>query len=84
MDNTFDIEIIFNNQPLSFPAEFLSSGYTYKINVDVKGQLITFEPDEERNFRAIIPYDEAGDSHKIDKEMVEAIALQLMALFKDS
>jgi len=36
-------------------AKLIVTGYTHKFGVDVNGQNIIFEPDEERNYRAVIP-----------------------------
>jgi hypothetical protein len=83
LDNTFEIPLTYKSKDINFPAEYISSGYSYKINVDVFGQIISFEPDEERNFRALISYDMLGDRDAIDKELIEEIAHQLIILFKD-
>ena len=42
-------------------ASLVVTGYTHKFNVDVNGQIIVFEPDEERNYRAVIPYDDINN-----------------------
>ena len=83
MGGNFDIPLKYKSKDISFPAEYISTGYSYKINVNVFGQIISFEPDEERNFRAIINIYDASETEKIDKNLVEKIALQLILLFKD-
>jgi hypothetical protein len=83
MDNTFEIPLTYKSKDISLPAEYISTGYSYKINVDVFGQVISFEPDEERNFRALVSYEDIQEARKVDKTLVEEIARQLVVLFKD-
>lgn len=83
MDNSFEIPLTYKSKNINFPAEYISTGYSYKINVDVFGQVISFEPDEERNFRALISYDAIHEADGVDKNLVEQLALQLIVLFKD-
>lgn len=54
MDEPFDLPVEYNGKKLIFRARLLRRGYSYKIHVQVDRQEIIFEPDEERNFRAII------------------------------
>ena len=35
MDNCFDIPLTYKSKEIIFPAEYISMGYSYKINVDV-------------------------------------------------
>jgi len=58
------------------------TGYTYKIQVDVFGKLIAFEPDEERNFRAVMSMDDLQDGSKIDKELLMQIAKAIESIVK--
>ena len=81
-DNSFDVTLNYKNKDISFPAEYISTGYSYKINVDVYGQIISFEPDEERNFRAFLNYDDLSHYDVVDKTLIEQIAHELILLFK--
>lgn len=80
-DNSFDVTINYKNKDISFPAELISAGYSYKINLDVYGQIISFKPDEERNFRALMSYDDVEGIDKIDKVLIEIISRKLILLF---
>lgn len=82
MDNSFEIPLTYESKDILFPAEYISTGYGYKINVDVLGQTISFESDEERNFRALMNNEDIPKSDKIDKALVEQIVNQLVLLFK--
>jgi hypothetical protein len=57
MAESFTVTVSWKNQDRSFEAELRMLGYTYKIAVIVDGIEVIFEPDEERNFRAMIPPD---------------------------
>lgn len=54
MDDTFDLPVTYKNRELIFNAKLSQFGYSYKFEVGVNGITVLFEPDEERNFRAII------------------------------
>ena len=55
MNEEFEIPIVYDNKQYHFKARLLQLGsYTYKIQVNVNGTEVLFEPDEERNYRAYI------------------------------
>jgi hypothetical protein len=70
----FELPVFYNNQQSNFPARLLTYGYSYKIEVDINGTKVLFEPDEERNWRALIAYEEIEKNKNIDKGLLEAIA----------
>jgi len=74
MDKVFDIPVLYNNKELSFPGQLLNYGYSYKIEVNINGTKILFELDEERNWRALIPYEEGKDNKNISTVILKAIA----------
>lgn len=80
MDNNFEVPVTYRNQDLVFMAKFVQLGYSYKFEVDLNGILVFFEPDEERNFRAIIDSD--NDGRMIDRELVELVMESLSELMK--
>lgn len=82
MDNFFEIPVTCNSNEFDFAAELIPYGYSYKIEVDVFGKIISYERDEEQNFRAIINADDLQETGMIDKVLLEAIANQLIVLFK--
>ena len=81
-DNQFELQVEYNGQKLMLKASLLVTGYTHKFNVDVNGQSIIFEPDEERNYRAVIPYDELDNNKNINKELLKAIAISIEEILK--
>lgn len=82
MDDTFDIPVTYKNQELIFNSKLLQSGYSYKFEVDVNGNSVLFEPDEERNFRAIIDPSINHGHNKIDVELIKLIAESLASILK--
>ncbi|MDB5262850.1 MAG: hypothetical protein JWQ14_2131 [Adhaeribacter sp.] len=85
MDNSDDyleIPVTYKGQELSFPAKFLMSGYNYKIQVEVEGQLIMFEVDEERKFRALLNEAQLQKGIKVDVALLQVIAIVLESVVK--
>ena len=82
MDYDIEVPVIYKNQNLISYAKFIQFGYSYKFEMEVNGILNSFEPDEERNFRAMIdPLIDYGNQ-KIDKELIQLIAEALAAMLK--
>lgn len=82
MDADLEVPVTYKNQELIFNAKFIQFGYSYKFDVDVNGILVSFEPDEERNFRAIIDPTIDHANHKIDKELIQLIAEALATMLQ--
>ena len=74
MDEGFELPVTYKGEDLLFPAALLHTGYTHRFKVDVYGQEVFFEPDEEKNYRAII------DPEKVDKD----ISLELLKAIVES
>jgi hypothetical protein len=77
MDEGFELPVLFNNVELSFPAKLLNYGYSYKLEVDIEGEKILFEPDEERNWRALTTAADLSTNKKISIDLLKAIALSI-------
>ncbi len=63
-----------------FNAQFARTGYLHKITVMIDDVEVIFEPDEERNYRAISADVEKRNS--IDPALVAAVVLALEENFK--
>lgn len=74
MEEYFEIPVTYQGQELAFTSRLLMTGYTHKIEVEVDGQLILFEPDEERNYRAILDQSQLEKGIRVDAELLQAIA----------
>ena len=81
MPESFLLPVHYKNKDLQFESELRVYGYSYKIAVNVNGTEIIFEPDEERNYRAVLS-DLEIDKQKIDIELIRLIAAEIEANFK--
>jgi len=82
MDDLFELPVSFNNTELNFPARILNYGYSYKLEVDIDGTKLLFEPDEETNWRALIAYEELTANKKINVRLLQAIAWSIEKILK--
>jgi hypothetical protein len=82
MDEEFELPVSFNNKTLNFTARLLYYGYSSKLEVDIDGSQVLFEPDEERNWRALIAYEELNANKKISAELLKAIACSIEEILK--
>lgn len=82
MNDDLEIPVNYKNRELIFIAQFIQFGYSYKFEVDVNGTAVFFEPDEERNFRAIIDPSIDNVNRKIDRVLIELIMESLTEMIK--
>lgn len=78
-ESTFELPLVYEGKEWLLPARFVQMGYTYKIFIDVNGQEIIFEPDEERNLRTII---ENQNDKLVSAGLVKAIGAALESQLK--
>lgn len=78
MTEPFELPVTYKGEIHLLEAELQSWGYSHRIIVKVDDQSITFEPDEERNYRAIVA---PGESFR-DTDMLASITETLEASFK--
>ena len=76
----FEIPITYKGLNREFSAKVLHLGYVYKIQIEVDEVVVLFEPDENRQFRAVLADPEAV-AKSVDKELIETIAQTLDSLF---
>ena len=80
MAELFTLTFSYLNNEKEYNAELQVYGYSYKIAVTIGDTVVFFEPDEERNFRAV--FAEPDTKMDIDKGLLQAIAMQLEEAFK--
>lgn len=79
MNDPFELPVTYKGTEMSFPAGLLQQGYLHCFQVNINGQIVVFEPDEERNYRALV--DPAlMDKMKVDIDLLQEIALALQRL----
>jgi hypothetical protein len=81
MADRFELPVEYNGKEVLFPAELLPMGYTHKIKVAVEGIDVLFEPDEERNYRAVMGDEDRDKADYVNKELLQAISETLHELF---
>jgi hypothetical protein len=64
---TFSLDILHNGKQHTIHGSLLQLGYTHKIYLDVEGVEVVLEPDEERNYRAVVTPELAD---KVNKELI--------------
>jgi len=83
MEEEFELPVKYKLEELMFNAKLIVTGYTHKFSVDVNGQIIVFEPDEEKNYRAVINYDNINNEINIDKNLLKVIAASIEEIVRD-
>lgn len=76
----FELPLWFNGQEMLLPAEFQPWGYSHRITVMIGDLAVVFEPDEERNYRALI-VDAGNGMPAVKTEMLQCVSETLTELF---
>ena len=72
MNEMFDLPVTYQGEELLLPAQLLQSGYIHQFKVEVNGQEVVFENDEEGNYRAMVDAEKVAK--RIDVGLLKAIA----------
>ena len=80
MDEPFELPVEFKGEELQFPAQLKQFGYKHRFVVAVFGQDVFFEPDEERNYRALIDPEQLEANKKLNVDLLQAIAVGIEAV----
>ncbi len=81
-DEYFAIPVTYKGEERDFTSRLLMSGYTHKLEVEVDGYLISFEPDEDQNYRAILDETQLNKHAQIDIGLLQAIAQVIESTIK--
>ena len=82
MNEAFKIFLNYKGEEVLLPAEFIVLTHVFKVRIDIKGQEIIFEPDEEGKFRAIVDTKSSMNSLKIEVDLLKAVADKLERMCK--
>lgn len=80
MDQPLILPVLYKGIENAYPVSLVPMGYTFKLIVVVDGVAVTFERDEEMNFRALTAPDLTPESSKIDPLLLGAISNALSDL----
>jgi hypothetical protein len=70
----FELPVTYKGEEILFNSSLQVTGYAHRFIVDVYGQSVIFEPDEERNYRAIISTEDLNSNKNIDPELLKIIS----------
>ena len=80
MADTILLPVEYNGAEKEYPTEIFRYGFTHKIQVTIGDEIVTFEPDEEGNYRASVSPESTAT---IDKSLLEEISKTLVFLFSE-
>lgn len=81
MPETFDLPIWYKEKEIMLPAELQAWSTSHRIIVYIEDFPFTFEPDEERNYRAVVLLEDRANAEKVDQELLQVVAETLRDLF---
>jgi hypothetical protein len=70
----FELTVAYKGKQETYTGQLLAFGYSYKIIILIGDTPVTFEPDEERNFRAIVPPEQV---HQTDPNLLQLLAEEI-------
>lgn len=82
MEESFFLDVDYKGETMEFEGWLLVTGYQHKIEMDLFGTKVLFEPDEERNYRAVVGVDDLNN-RKLDRYLFQAVAERLESLLKN-
>lgn len=81
MDDYFVVPVSFQGRQIEFETRLLLQGYIHRLEVIVDDIPVLFEPDEERNYRALVSIEQLnGKGKNLNKGLLQAIAEVLKSL----
>jgi hypothetical protein len=82
IDEQFELPVEFKGEQVLLKASLIVTGYTHKFSVNINGQTVIFEPDEERNYLARLDYNNLNDGKNLDLELIREITIVIEELVK--
>lgn len=77
MEERILITVPYKGTEKEVAIQWLPMGYTHRFLANIDGVDVYFEPDEERNYRVVLPPEVAGNDVKINLELVKAVTTVL-------
>ena len=83
MDELFLLEVNYKGEQLKYDTELRNFGYIQRIVVDIDGLMVSFETDEEGNYRALVSPEQVNSKdNKLEVGLLQAIAQKLEDLHR--
>jgi len=71
MPDSFKLPIDYKGEEKEYPAQIFRFGFTHKVQVEIDSTMVTFEPDEEGNYRATL---DSVSTTNIPKDLLKEIS----------
>jgi hypothetical protein len=68
------ITVPYKGAQKEFEIQLEVTGYTYRIKVIIDEVIVFFEPDEEKQYRAVVLYEHVQEGKTLDPVLLQAIA----------
>lgn len=81
MPESFELPVSYKGKELMLPAELQAWSTSHRVVVFIEDFPFVFEPDEERNYRAVVAGDDRMKAEKVDRELLQVVAETLHDLF---
>lgn len=82
MEEGFEIPVTYKGKELLFPASLVSFGWSHRIEVDVYGTRVSFERDDNREWRALIAPEDLEGHPNVDVHLLMAIGESIEEILK--
>lgn len=80
MDEPFMIPILYEGDEYEYEARLVTVGYTHQFLVLINGMEVIYEPDEERNYRAILNEADQAKVKDADIELIKAVGDKIQTI----
>jgi hypothetical protein len=80
MDETFAITVLLQGKEYSFDARLVAIGYTHRFIVTINELEVIFEPDEERQYRAILAATDHGSVTDGNRALIKAVGEKIESI----
>jgi hypothetical protein len=80
MEDGFIIEVEVKGKEYNFEGRLANVGYTHKFYVLINDLEVTYEPDEERNYRAILSEADQAKVKQSDVELIKAVGDKIQSI----
>ncbi len=77
MEDPILITVPYKGEEKNIEVQWQPMGYTHRFKAWINDVEVFFEPDEERQYRAVIPPEQSNNTHKIDTALLQAVAIVL-------
>jgi hypothetical protein len=74
------LPVTYGGEDIELPLTMYAYGYTFRVEVLIGETPVIFEPDEEGSYRALVNADQVEKNKKLNRGLLQAIAVALEKL----